>query len=288
MTATLSHRTDVSGDRLKSLFSNIIYIDFPWTTAKQLHFFPAVEYLEALPTLSRGRDAKTYSQFLDEFRNDLEANSNKSEFRRSRTLNRFLSNLDGSLKRLKIQNDGDIKRTLTPEYIVRKLLQYQTMRLITNQEVKRRILIFANNAKDASKIADLCNVNGLKAGAIHYKVAPTKCEQILDGFTSGKLSVLVNVNVVNEGYDLPAVDCVVMARLTSSEIIFVQQLGRGLRRDPDDPNKEICILDLALNLRRRWKVLQDTIPDAEVIDFILNFWSISNFVGNPVTMSPAK
>ena len=308
MTATLSHRTDVAGDRLKALFSNIVYLDCPWTTAKALGFFPAVEYLEALPTLSRGRDARTYTQFLDEFRRDLEGsgplnrygnrsgngNGNRnrrrspSQYQRSRALKRFLLNLDGSLKRLRIENDGDIKRTLTPQYIVRKLLQYQTMRLITNQEVKRRILIFANNAKDASRIAALCNVNGLRAAAVHYKVAAPKCAQILDGFASGTLSVLVNVNVLNEGYDCPAVDCVVMARLTSSEIVFVQQLGRGLRRDPADPQKEICVLDLALNLRRRWKLLRECTHDALLCDYILNFWSISNFVGNPVTMSPAK
>eukprot|EP01083_Nonionella_stella_P126031 381270_1 len=269
MTATLSHRTDVSGDKLKALFCNIVYINFPWTMAKQLGFFPEVEYLEALPTLAHGRDNKTYAQYLNEFANRL-------------NLNGFIHNLESSVKRLKIKNE------LTPEYIVKTLLQYQTMRLITNQPIKQRILIFANNANDASRIAALCNVNGLKAGAVHYKVASNECEQILNRFGAAKLNVLVNVNVVNEGYDLPSVDCVVMARLTSSEIIFVQQLGRGLRKDPNNPNKQICILDLALNLRRRWKVLQDIISDEQIVDYILKFWYVSNFVGTAITLSPVR
>ncbi len=42
---------------------------------------------------------------------------------------------------------------------------------------------------------------------------------------------------------------VVLARATESEIVFAQQMGRGLRRDVTDPNKEIAVLDLALNLR---------------------------------------
>eukprot|EP01084_Bolivina_argentea_P161899 281772_1 len=288
MTATLSHRTDVSGDKLKSLFSNIVYINFPWTIAKQLSFFPSVEYLEALPTLAHGRDRKTYAQYLNEFEINLNRNNNKSNHFSSKALNRFIYNLENSLKILKLKNDKDIRRMLTPQYIVKILLQYQTMRLTSNQELKKKILIFANDANTATNIAKLCNVNGLKAGAVHYKVAANECENIFNRFRNGNLNVLVNVNVVNEGYDLPSVDCVVMARLTSSEIIFVQQLGRGLRKDPNNINKQICILDLALNLRRRWKVLQDIISDQQIIEFILNFWCVSNFVGTAITMSPAK
>ena len=78
------------------------------------------------------------------------------------------------------------------------------------------------------------------------------------------IEVLVNVNAISEGYDLPSIDCVVLARTTQSEIVFTQQIGRGLRRDAHNPNKEICILDLALNLRRRWKLLRQVIPDVEL------------------------
>jgi len=43
--------------------------------------------------------------------------------------------------------------------------------------------------------------------------------------------------MATEGYDLVGIDCVVMARTTDSELSFVQQMGRGLRRDPANPNK---------------------------------------------------
>ncbi|ETO06157.1 hypothetical protein RFI_31239, partial [Reticulomyxa filosa] len=77
-------------------------------------------------------------------------------------------------------------------------------------------------------------------------------ENTIDAFVNGHLQVSIhNVNIVNEGFNLPSVDCIVMARITSSEIVFVQQLGRALRRDPICPDKQVCILDLALNLRRR-------------------------------------
>ena len=45
------------------------------------------------------------------------------------------------------------------------------------------------------------------------------------------------VMMLNEGWDCPAVDMVVLARATDSEIVFTQQMGRGLRRDTSDPDK---------------------------------------------------
>merc|ERR1712129_281157 len=238
------------------------------TMAKKLSFFSNVGYLEALPTLKGGRDQQTYAQILNDFkRKRLNKQRSKNE---SVLLNEFISHLH--MHRI----DEKIKKILTAQYIVDTLIQYQTMRLISNQSVKQRILIFAKTANDASKIAKLCNLNGLTAAAIHYKKSEHECRQILDNYKEGKLCVLVNVDMVNEGFDLPSIDCVVMARLTCSEIIFVQQLGRGLRRGQ---NTEVCILDLAINLRRRWKFLQNIISDQQIISYIDNFWNVENFVG---------
>jgi hypothetical protein len=51
MTATLRHRTDQQGTQLQELFQGVKYVDLPEMSAKRLGFFPAVEYLESLPTL---------------------------------------------------------------------------------------------------------------------------------------------------------------------------------------------------------------------------------------------
>jgi superfamily II DNA or RNA helicase len=91
--------------------------------------------------------------------------------------------------------------------------------------------------------------------------------------------VLVSVMMLNEGYDCPGVDMVVLARPTDSEIVFTQQMGRGLRRDASDPHKEITVLDLALNLRRRWKRMLRELPDAAVHEAVASFWPVTNFVG---------
>ena len=59
---------------------------------------------------------------------------------------------------------------------------------------------------------------------------------------------LVTVHMATEGYDLVGIDCVVMARVTDSELQFVQQMGRGLRRDPQAPDKACIFFNLVLLL----------------------------------------
>lgn len=47
---------------------------------------------------------------------------------------------------------------------------------------------------------------------------------------AGDLQVICTVDVFNEGLDVPEVDTVLMLRPTESPVVFLQQLGRGLRR----------------------------------------------------------
>ena len=47
---------------------------------------------------------------------------------------------------------------------------------------------------------------------------------------NGILDYILTVDIFNEGIDIPSVNQVVMLRQTQSSIIFIQQLGRGLRK----------------------------------------------------------
>ena len=53
-------------------------------------------------------------------------------------------------------------------------------------------------------------------------------------FEKGELEYLVTVDIFNEGVDIPKVNQVIMLRNTESSIIFIQQLGRGLRKAPEN------------------------------------------------------
>ena len=63
----------------------------------------------------------------------------------------------------------------------------------------------------------------------------------------GELDVLFSVDVFNEGVDVPEIDTVLMLRPTDSPIVFLQQLGRGLR--PSDGKAELRVVDFIGNHR---------------------------------------
>jgi superfamily II DNA or RNA helicase/HKD family nuclease len=57
-------------------------------------------------------------------------------------------------------------------------------------------------------------------------------EQTVERLEAGELDFIVTVDIFNEGVDIPSINQVVMLRQTQSSIVFVQQLGRGLRKSP--------------------------------------------------------
>jgi hypothetical protein len=61
--------------------------------------------------------------------------------------------------------------------------------------------------------------------------------------TDGTLQVLSAVMVLTEGFDLPAIDCVVLARATKSKVLFAQALGRGLRLSQETGKQNCLLLD---------------------------------------------
>lgn len=65
---------------------------------------------------------------------------------------------------------------------------------------------------------------------------------------SSTRSIVVNVDVLTEGYDDPTVNAVVMARPTNSKLVYMQALGRAVRIDPQNEEKEAYVVEISDNL----------------------------------------
>lgn len=95
-----------------------------------------------------------------------------------------------------------------------------------------RTLAFCVSTKHADFMAKAFNVEfanlGFKAVAVHSK-SPTRRNEALSQLDNGEIQVIFSIDLFNEGTDLPSIDTVLMLRPTESNIIFLQQLGRGLR-----------------------------------------------------------
>lgn len=97
----------------------------------------------------------------------------------------------------------------------------------------RKTLLFAVSVAHAEHMAEI--LNRYKPGCADWvcgKTPKDKRKELLGRFGSGDLQVMVNVGVLTEGYDEPAVEVVALARPTKSRSLYAQMIGRGTRPLP--------------------------------------------------------
>lgn len=96
-------------------------------------------------------------------------------------------------------------------------------------------LIFCSDKKEAKELSDIFNTKGYKTVALTGESSQEEREKAIERLeqdeTLDSLDYIFTVDIFNEGVDIPSVNQVVMLRPTKSSIIFVQQLGRGLRKN---------------------------------------------------------
>ncbi len=93
-----------------------------------------------------------------------------------------------------------------------------------------RTLGFCVSRRHADFMAEFAREKGLRAAAVHSGEGSQPRSSSLNALEDGHLDIIFAVDMFNEGVDLPSVDTVLMLRPTESPVIWLQQLGRGLRR----------------------------------------------------------
>ena len=93
-----------------------------------------------------------------------------------------------------------------------------------------RALGFCVSVKHARFMAYHFNQNGIPAVAVWGDSPRADREAALKDLAHGRVRIVFSVDLFNEGVDVPAVDTVLMLRPTESPTLFLQQLGRGLRK----------------------------------------------------------
>ncbi|WP_167459325.1 MULTISPECIES: DUF3427 domain-containing protein [Streptomyces] len=98
-----------------------------------------------------------------------------------------------------------------------------------------RALGFCVTKAHAHFMADRFRDAGFLAAALDSESSPAERERTLDDLEAGRIQVIFSVDLFNEGLDIPDVDTLILLRPTNSATVFLQQLGRGLRRTPNKP-----------------------------------------------------
>lgn len=111
-------------------------------------------------------------------------------------------------------------------------------------QAQKRTLAFCVSIRHAEYMASQFQKAGIASAAVYAGSALGRA-QALEQLRDGSLSVVFSVDLFNEGVDLPGIDTVMMLRPTESKILFLQQLGRGLRLS--DEKSHLVILDFIGN-----------------------------------------
>jgi superfamily II DNA or RNA helicase/diadenosine tetraphosphate (Ap4A) HIT family hydrolase len=105
----------------------------------------------------------------------------------------------------------------------------QTMWGAWQAHPSRRTLVFCCSIAHASYVRDWLRSREVAAAAVYAAEGSDDRDASLAAFERGELEALCAVDIFNEGVDVPSIDRVVMLRPTESNVVFLQQLGRGLR-----------------------------------------------------------
>ncbi len=93
-------------------------------------------------------------------------------------------------------------------------------------------LIFCARNHEAKALSEKLNQRGLKTLALSGEDSQENRQYAISLLEKGELEYLITVDIFNEGIDIPSINQVIFLRQTQSSIIFIQQLGRGLRKSP--------------------------------------------------------
>lgn len=96
-----------------------------------------------------------------------------------------------------------------------------------------RALGFCVDVRHAEYMTRVFNEAGIPARTVTGATSSADRVEALSMLRTREVNVLFTVDVFNEGLDVPSVDTVLFLRPTDSATVFLQQLGRGLRRTPD-------------------------------------------------------
>lgn len=129
-----------------------------------------------------------------------------------------------------------IRVTSRNELIVDVLKEYFT----SGEASLRQGVIFCVNVSHANEMAHLLNKAGIVVAS--YTGQTKNPASVMEDFKNKKIRFLCTCNMISEGWDYPELGILVMARPTLSKVLYLQQIGRGLRKT--DTKKNVIVIDV--------------------------------------------
>jgi DNA repair protein RadD len=112
------------------------------------------------------------------------------------------------------------------------------------------LLFFGCSVEHASAMAVLLRRSGRSAAVVTGNTRRATRRHMIEDFRAGRLQVLCNYGVLTTGFDAPKIRAVIIARPTTSVVLYEQMIGRGMRGPLNGGTEECLVIDLQDNIAR--------------------------------------
>lgn len=150
-----------------------------------------------------------------------------------------------------VKNFNNLVSDARVEYVIEKAEYYGC----SGGRVKG--LVFCSRIEEARALSANFNRHGYRTEVLTGEDSQERREQVIENLTDdendyNQLDYIFTVDIFNEGIDVPEINQVIMLRPTKSPVVFIQQLGRGLRKIED--KEYVVILDFIGNYMNNFMI----------------------------------
>jgi superfamily II DNA or RNA helicase/HKD family nuclease/SOS-response transcriptional repressor LexA len=160
---------------------------------------------------------------------------------------------DLSIDNIQVDTKSDFRYLVANERVERII---ENVKFYGSDNGITRGLIFCSRKNEAVELADLFNAKGFNCVALTGDSSEEERANAINKLEadnlSEKLDYIFTVDIFNEGIDIPRVNQIIMLRPTESSIIFIQQLGRGLRKV--DGKSYLTVIDFIGNYENNYLI----------------------------------
>ena len=210
---------------------------------KRVIQYYAPEFLIGLTATDQRRDKKRLEEIFGNYTTELSLkDAMEKEVVARANVYRIETNIDLSHVRFNGKDyvnadlEKSVRVTSRNELIVNVLKDYFT----EGDAGKRQGIIFCINKAHTKEMARLLNAAGISAQ--DYSGDTKHPEKVMQEFKEHKIRFLCACDMISEGWDYPELGILVMARPTLSKVLYLQQIGRGLRRT--SIKKNVFVIDV--------------------------------------------
>ena len=114
----------------------------------------------------------------------------------------------------------------------------------------KRAIVYCAGIAHSEHTAQMFRDAGISAAHIDGETPSEVRKTVIEQFRIGKTRVLCNVDLISEGFDVPAMEAVILCRPTQSLTLHIQQSMRAMRPDAKNPEKTAIIIDHVGNVYR--------------------------------------